>query len=674
MSFTRPTGRFIPSPSDFEDHMGYIEPCRVDYVSGLPMLELAMIDCKSVIKNLISLMKLDDECHVNKECGRIPDLWQAVKDKSPIYMSAVVLGIEKMQIAFNSNKIPSAVLSFDSLPSANNYLKFINDGLRDKEMLSGKIVYIAESNLECLFNIERTVEKLRNLTSNINITISTDPNNAYDCEIREFSPELLDILIGSSDKPIIDQVRSLPVNEIYAYRCLPGDGFSDNKTYHWKGTPHSYNVVKENKAGLPMVATSDFDFGKVVVTDAFIIHSVQCNEVLDPVDFISETEVQSNPTQCHIYSQLVLQWVDASPNDNLSRKRKNNEIEKEVLRSGVLSQLQWLRAVQSNIREREIPRAVVVPLYGSWYEHGNVHAIEIDEFPEIDLSTTYKRWYITVRDILINYHRSSPGEMLTATLARRIAPGTDDNIIKIHEFLSKWGLLNYKIHSKGYSSEISPSGFDRAVRKLGRQNSSSGSAWAVEEKQSLLETALDCSSASELRSKVKSDVYNQDLARTSSECLAKYASMEIEKFPIKSAGSLKGTQALEMLVARASHFLNNDSLDVKITDSVLQSLGETTSEEETTTTVSNLAAATLGICQAKALVLAEEERANLEALLLKALHLQTKKLQLQVSLLESSTDESSKQLKAMPHKWLSMYQEKVTRKVQLTNLLEEDSI
>eukprot|EP01060_Flectonema_neradi_P012611 TRINITY_DN19388_c0_g1_i2.p1 TRINITY_DN19388_c0_g1~~TRINITY_DN19388_c0_g1_i2.p1 ORF type:complete len:705 (+),score=121.56 TRINITY_DN19388_c0_g1_i2:78-2117(+) len=668
MNLLKPTGRRTLVPSDFDDYVGTIEPYRADCVQEVPLLQLALVDVKAVISNIIALMKLDEECHINKECGRLPDLYQSVKAGTDVYIVALKIAFEHLEGTAHPNKIPSSIASFGSLAAASSFLKVVHSGLRDRGLLPGLALYISEASLECLFNTDRTLEKLRSMTECINVTISSDPEKEYDCEIREFSPEFLEALIQRTDISVIDQLRALPCDERHLYRCL-SDASAPTRIYHWKGTPHSYNQTRQSDAGLPLFPPSNFDFSRAVVSDSFLIESLKYNEILDPVDFISGGEHLVNAGQSHSFNQLEMQWIRASTEKVNSSKRKHHKIEVSDMRSVVLPQLQWLRAVQQNIQENEIPRVVVVPLYGMWFRFEAVHENELKEFPRLRDDIVYRQWYISVRDSLVRFHRSSPGEYMTQTLARRLVSGTDDGIEAIHAFLSKWGLLNYKTSMKGFSSELNETEFGRVQKKVGRQSSSSGPAWTVEEELTLTNTASGCDDVDGFKEVVSSDAHNYELARTVSECLSKYAAMDIEKFPYKSHASLKGTQALGALVSRACHFLNSDTLDVQVRDAALEALGENADGD---ITYSGLASATLGVCQAKALILAQEERANLEALMLKALHLQSKKLQLQLSLLEQSAKDTNAKLNNMPHEWYSMYQHNITRKVQLENLLKED--
>ncbi|EMG49990.1 RSC8 Chromatin structure-remodeling complex protein RSC8 [Candida maltosa Xu316] len=103
---------------------------------------------------------------------------------------------------------------------------------------------------------------------------------------------------------------------------------------------------------------------------------------------------------------------------------------------------------------------VIVPSFSKWFDMNNIHPIEIKSFPDFfkENGTGYKspQDYKYIRDFIVNTFRLNPKEYLTITATRKNLAGDVSNIIRIHQFLEKWGLINYQIDPRTKSTVLGP--------------------------------------------------------------------------------------------------------------------------------------------------------------------------------------------------------------------------
>ncbi|KAL7080114.1 hypothetical protein ACQ4LE_000636 [Meloidogyne hapla] len=101
---------------------------------------------------------------------------------------------------------------------------------------------------------------------------------------------------------------------------------------------------------------------------------------------------------------------------------------------------------------------IVVPSYAAWFDYNGVHQIEKHAHPDFfngrNKSKTPET-YIAYRNFMIDTYRLNPFEYLSATGCRRNLSGDISSIIRIHEFLQKWGLINYQVDSESRPAPIS---------------------------------------------------------------------------------------------------------------------------------------------------------------------------------------------------------------------------
>lgn len=105
---------------------------------------------------------------------------------------------------------------------------------------------------------------------------------------------------------------------------------------------------------------------------------------------------------------------------------------------------------------------IIIPSFAKWFDLSKIHSIEEKLFPDffVDATpkSTYKcdQVYKNMRDFMVNAYRLNPREYLTVTAVRRNLAGDVTSIIRIHQFLERWGLINYQIDPRTKSSIVGP--------------------------------------------------------------------------------------------------------------------------------------------------------------------------------------------------------------------------
>ncbi|KAK6453967.1 eighth largest subunit of RSC [Scheffersomyces xylosifermentans] len=105
---------------------------------------------------------------------------------------------------------------------------------------------------------------------------------------------------------------------------------------------------------------------------------------------------------------------------------------------------------------------VVIPSFSKWFDLDNVHSIEKKSFPDFFNESAPKSVYKSeeiykdIRDFIVNTYRLSPREYLTVTAVRKNLAGDVTTIIRVHQFLERWGIINYQIDPRTKSSIVGP--------------------------------------------------------------------------------------------------------------------------------------------------------------------------------------------------------------------------
>ena len=96
-------------------------------------------------------------------------------------------------------------------------------------------------------------------------------------------------------------------------------------------------------------------------------------------------------------------------------------------------------------------KPVIIPSYAKSFDMNKIHDIEKRSLPEFFAGESRFKTpsiYKEMRDFMINTYRLNPLEYLTVTAARRNLAGDVATIMRVHGFLTKWGLINFQIDPK----------------------------------------------------------------------------------------------------------------------------------------------------------------------------------------------------------------------------------
>jgi hypothetical protein len=101
----------------------------------------------------------------------------------------------------------------------------------------------------------------------------------------------------------------------------------------------------------------------------------------------------------------------------------------------------------------------VIPSYASWFSMDRINEIEKKSLPEFfngrNQSKTPKT-YVGYRDFMISTYRLNPLEYLSVTACRRHLVGDVGTIMRVHQFLDRWGLINYEVLAEARPIGVAP--------------------------------------------------------------------------------------------------------------------------------------------------------------------------------------------------------------------------
>jgi len=102
---------------------------------------------------------------------------------------------------------------------------------------------------------------------------------------------------------------------------------------------------------------------------------------------------------------------------------------------------------------------IVIPSYASWFDLTKIHPIEKESLPEFFKNQNPSKTpqiYVKYRNFLVNAYRLNPNDYLTVTAARRNLVGDVGTILRVHRFLSRWGLINYQVDASEKPKPVEP--------------------------------------------------------------------------------------------------------------------------------------------------------------------------------------------------------------------------
>lgn len=121
-------------------------------------------------------------------------------------------------------------------------------------------------------------------------------------------------------------------------------------------------------------------------------------------------------------------------------------------------------AIGEEVKQEEQPyipqtHNIVIPSYASWFSFPQIHQIEKDSLPEFFTNKNPSKTptvYVKYRNFLINSYRLNPNDYLSVTAARRSLVGDVGTILRLHRFLSRWGLINYQVDAELKPKAVEP--------------------------------------------------------------------------------------------------------------------------------------------------------------------------------------------------------------------------
>ncbi|CAH0478847.1 unnamed protein product [Peronospora belbahrii] len=97
--------------------------------------------------------------------------------------------------------------------------------------------------------------------------------------------------------------------------------------------------------------------------------------------------------------------------------------------------------------DSEGAKTIAVPRCSTWFAMDKINPIEKRMLPEFFVENGSKtaEIYLKYRNYMVHAYRQQPGVYLTATACRRNLTGDACAILRVHEFLTHWGLINFDV-------------------------------------------------------------------------------------------------------------------------------------------------------------------------------------------------------------------------------------
>jgi len=95
---------------------------------------------------------------------------------------------------------------------------------------------------------------------------------------------------------------------------------------------------------------------------------------------------------------------------------------------------------------------VAIPSCSYWFDMDKIHQIEKESVPEFFQGRPAKtpEVYKRCRNYMINLYRKDPANYLSPTICRKNLGGDACTLMRIHNFLEHWGLINFYIEPSSY--------------------------------------------------------------------------------------------------------------------------------------------------------------------------------------------------------------------------------
>uniref|UniRef100_A0AAF5DE25 SWIRM domain-containing protein n=1 Tax=Strongyloides stercoralis TaxID=6248 RepID=A0AAF5DE25_STRER len=140
-----------------------------------------------------------------------------------------------------------------------------------------------------------------------------------------------------------------------------------------------------------------------------------------------------------------------------SKNSKLTNLDDEVLVNGIVKDPTKTDISQAQAIEQT--HYIIVPSYASWFDYNSIHINEKKGLPEffngLNKSKT-PEVYVYYRNFIVDTYRLNPFEYLSATACRRNLSGDVCAILRVHQFLEQWGLINYQVASESRPTPVVP--------------------------------------------------------------------------------------------------------------------------------------------------------------------------------------------------------------------------
>ncbi|KAF0685744.1 Aste57867_22352 [Aphanomyces stellatus] len=268
--------------------------------------------------------------------------------------------------------------------------------------------------------------------------------NIREAATQEHDTLISTLLVPANDKPAVIDIRV----EHDGYRVVGSIG--QHTVVHWRGLPDAYDtyVSTDTLAASSVETIHDLTAADLVLSSDFHKAAVEHAPMwINPLDFV----------------------VPATPSDQppAAKKPKINHAILDRLKGDAASAVATLlkeapQPVQDpllygHLAPTPAPTVkttmgmdqptVVVPSCSRWFSLHSIHPLEKRMLPEFfqDNRTKTPQVYMTYRNYMVNASRAAPHVYVTATACRRNLAGDACAILRVHEFLTHWGLINYHV-------------------------------------------------------------------------------------------------------------------------------------------------------------------------------------------------------------------------------------
>lgn len=146
----------------------------------------------------------------------------------------------------------------------------------------------------------------------------------------------------------------------------------------------------------------------------------------------------------------LLPSADISSQDNNASTSQNN---------ASFRQVKTEPKAAPQIPKLKQTHAIVMPSYAAWFSLTKIHEVEKRSLPEFFNNRNRSKTpdiYMRYRNFMVNTYRLNPAEYLTVTACRRNLIGDVCTIMRVHNFLDKWGIINYQVDVEALPANVVP--------------------------------------------------------------------------------------------------------------------------------------------------------------------------------------------------------------------------